>query len=240
MSSSIASDILQQVLQWLRTGGGLIGPHNHSVAQGGPIVTDVPITATNPLQPAIISRTQVLNQNFNADLWRGHRIYSGTTAPIPSTSILNFGDFWFDGSNLWNWNGSKWVKPATGGLSSVNFDVNGSLVGSQSTLNLIQGSNTTITGINNVGASRVDVTFSSTGGGSTPHALLDGVIDNDTVAQAPVKGMMIYGNGTPLWAGLGIGSSNQVLTVVGGVPSWQPAGAATTPSLLRNLIALGT
>lgn len=43
-----------------------------------------------------------------------------------------------------------------------------------------------------------------TGGGvspavGSPHALLDGVQNNDTVAQTPSRGSLIYGNSTPKW-----------------------------------------
>lgn len=38
------------------------------------------------------------------------------------------------------------------------------------------------------------------GGGGAPHALLDGVTDNDTLAAAPTLNALIQGNATPLWA----------------------------------------
>lgn len=162
MSAGVAGDVLQQVLNWIRS-GSVVGPHTHSSTNGGPIISDLPLTVTNPLQPAIISRTQVINQNFNADLWRGHRYYTGLIAPAPSTSILNLGDFWFNGTNLYEWTGSKWVTG--GGLSAVNFYVNSSLIAAQLGINLIQGANITITGVNNSAANRVDVTLSATSAG---------------------------------------------------------------------------
>lgn len=177
-----------------------VGPHTHSSLSGGPISTDQPVTVTNALLPPINTDSQMLCPNLNVQLWDGHRYYTGTVAPTPQTSTLTVGDLWFDGSNLWSWSGTAWVKP-TVAATPLNVDVNDSSVGSQSTLNLIQGSNTTITGVNNLGASRVDVTIASTGG-ATAHNLLDGNIDQDTVAGSSAAGKYIRGNsGSPSkWA----------------------------------------
>ena len=63
---------------------------------------------------------------------------------------------------------------ATGGGAAMpsNYWVNGALVGTRSTLNLIAGANTTIVGVDNSAGDRVDVTISSAAGGSaqTPWA----------------------------------------------------------------------
>ena len=110
MSVSVAKDIIQQILNMIR--GGLVGPHTHSATRGGPIVTDLPITVTNPLAPALNCRTQILNENFNADLWRGQRYYSQSTQPQPSKVPVNKGDSWFDGVHQWQWTGLRWVEQA--------------------------------------------------------------------------------------------------------------------------------
>lgn len=110
MSVSLAKDVIQQVLSMIRS--GLVGPHTHSARSGGPIVTDLPITSTNALAPALNCRTQILNQNFNADLWRGQRYYSQSTQPQPSKVPVNKGDSWFDGLHQWQWTGSQWVEQA--------------------------------------------------------------------------------------------------------------------------------
>lgn len=57
-------------------------------------------------------------------------------------------------------------------------------------------------------------------GNVQPHDLLDGSQNQDTVAHPVVAGDLIFGNGTPLWDGLAIGSVGEVLTVVGGFPAW--------------------
>ena len=41
------------------------------------------------------------------------------------------------------------------------------------------------------------------------HALLDGVLDNDTVATTAARGMLVVGNATPKFAGLVLGSAGQ-------------------------------
>lgn len=53
-----------------------------------------------------------------------------------------------------------------GGASPSNYWVNGALVGTRPTLNLIAGANTTIVGVDNSAGDRVDVTISSAAGGS--------------------------------------------------------------------------
>ncbi len=236
MSQGVATDVISQIIQFIRK-GLLVGPHNHSVAQGGPIVTDLPITVTNPLQPAIVTGSQVLNQNLNADLWRGRRIYNVASAillPAPSTSILNRGDMAWDGKFFYIWAGTAWLPQGT-----INFDVNGGLVGSEQGLNLIQGSNVTVTGADNPGSNRVDVTIAATGGGGTPHPLMDGSQNSDTIAYSPTAGDLITSSGN-LWEGLPAGTNGYVLTMQAGIPSWQPAGAATQPGFLKYLIAVGT
>jgi hypothetical protein len=56
------------------------------------------------------------------------------------------------------------------------------------------------------------------GGGGT-HNLLS-TTHPDTLPASVVIGDMVYGNGTPLWARLPIGSVNQVLGVASGLPTW--------------------
>lgn len=43
------------------------------------------------------------------------------------------------------------------------------------------------------------------------HPLLDGLINNDTVAQSPTRGSLIYGNATPKWDELVLGASGKIL-----------------------------
>lgn len=59
------------------------------------------------------------------------------------------------------------------------------------------------------------------GPGATPHALLDGNYNNDTTASAVARGSIVFGNTTPLWAPLAVGTNGQVLHSNGTDPSWQ-------------------
>lgn len=240
MSSSVAADVITQILN-MRNSGRLTGPHTHSAANGGLIVTDGPITQTNPLTPAIITASQILNQNFNADLWRGHRFSTASTAPLNP----NQGDLWLNTTTynqflLEFWDGHQWVT-----IGALRFDANGVLVGTRPELNLIAGSNITITGTDNAAQNRVDVTIASTSA-STPHPLLDGVQNNDTDASTPALGSLIHGNSdTPsTWDAFTIGTAGQYLRVSVGDVGWSSQldtesgnalpGAGTTGRLFQR------
>lgn len=81
--------------------------------------------------------------------------------------------------------------------------------------NIIAGSNITIT----ERASGNAIEIAASGGGSA-HDLLDGSQNQDTAASVVNAGDLIYGNSTPAWDDLPIGSDGQVLVVAGGLPSW--------------------
>jgi hypothetical protein len=53
----------------------------------------------------------------------------------------------------------------------------------------------------------------------------------DTVSNAVVSGDLIYGNSTPAWSRLPIGNAGDVLTVVGGYPTWQALSGSGITSL---------
>lgn len=65
----------------------------------------------------------------------------------------------------------------------------------------------------------VVVDSAASSGGS--NALLDGSVHSDTVAQTVSRGSLIYGNSTPAWDELTIGSAGKVLTSDGTDVSWQ-------------------
>jgi hypothetical protein len=58
------------------------------------------------------------------------------------------------------------------------------------------------------------------------HALLDGIQNNDTVAQTPTRGSIIYSNSTPVWDELVIGTSGQVLRSDGTDITWSTLALA--------------
>lgn len=57
-------------------------------------------------------------------------------------------------------------------------------------------------------------------GGGSNHDMLDGSVHQDSVADAVSQGSLIYGNATPKWDELVIGSEGQVLASISGVPAW--------------------
>lgn len=86
--------------------------------------------------------------------------------------------------------------------------------------------------------------------GGTPHDLLDGTLDQDTVAGSVVAGDVIVGNTTPKWSRLAVGTPGQLLSPRGSpaVPNWEDelkplefiidgGGATITTGLKGYLIA---
>jgi len=55
---------------------------------------------------------------------------------------------------------------------------------------------------------------------ATAHALLDGSVHSDSVADDVSRGSLIYGNSTPKWAELVVGAANSVLTSNGTDVAW--------------------
>lgn len=114
MSTSTAQDIRDLINNLIR-GRGLVGQHTHRADDGGSIQTDMTIRHRNALVKPLDTDSQILNENLNAELWRGHQIFTGTTAPTLNVNNLALGDFWYDGAHLWVWQVSplkKWVEVA--------------------------------------------------------------------------------------------------------------------------------
>lgn len=81
------------------------------------------------------------------------------------------------------------------------------------------------------------------GGGSVfnPGPLLSGVAGNNsdtTLHTPPAPGDLIFGNSSNLWAALPVSGDGLVLTLVGGLPSWQPAAASGANTALSNLASV--
>ena len=94
---------------------------------------------------------------------------------------------------------------------------------------------------NGVGAAP---TFEDAAGGST-NALLDGSNHTDTVAQTVTRGSLIYGNVTPAWDELVVGTTGQMLTTDGTDVSWgtgtigtEVTGASTALTDTANIAYL--
>jgi hypothetical protein len=70
------------------------------------------------------------------------------------------------------------------------------------------------------------------------NALLDGSNHTDTLAGSVLAGDLIFGNATPKWARLPVGSAGQVLTVVAGAPAWSTQPSAVEHNALSHIAPL--
>src|SRR6266404_927829 len=138
------------------------------------------------------------------------------------------------------------LTPAAGGTGGVSLIAHGLLVGEGT--NPVVALPAATNGQLPIGKAGADPVMSTLTAGTgmtvtnaagsitlapTPHALLDGVIDNDTLAAAPVLGDVLVGNATPKWTRLPgqITSGQKFLSqtgdgVLSAVPSWQAIPAA--------------
>ena len=116
--------------------------------------------------------------------------------------------------------------PITGNLDAnarVTVKQSGTVVGTRRAINFIAGSNISLSISDDAVNEKVDVTISATGGGSSSHNLLDGVVHPDTEATTVTRGMLVVGklSGTEIkWGGLPLGSSGNVLKSDGTDVTW--------------------
>jgi hypothetical protein len=80
----------------------------------------------------------------------------------------------------------------------VNVLKSAAAIGTRRGINLIEGTNVTLTVADDAGNDRVNVTIAASAGGGSNHNLLSGT-HTDTVAASPVLGDLIAGNATPAW-----------------------------------------
>ena len=109
-------------------------------------------------------------------------------------------------------------------------------IGTRRGINLIEGTNVTLTMADDAGNDRVNVTIAATAGGGSNHNLLSGT-HSDTVAASPVLGDLISANSTPAWARL---AGNATTTrkflrqtgngSVSAVPAWDTLLAGDVPT----------
>ena len=71
-------------------------------------------------------------------------------------------------------------------------------IGTRRGINLIEGTNVTLTVADDAGNDRVNITIAASAGGGSNHNLLSGT-HSDTVAASPALGDVIAGNATPAW-----------------------------------------
>jgi hypothetical protein len=80
----------------------------------------------------------------------------------------------------------------------VNVLKSAAAIGTRRGINLIEGTNVTLTMADDAGNDRVNITIAAAAGGGSNHNLLSGT-HTDTVAASPVLGDLIVGNATPAW-----------------------------------------
>lgn len=76
---------------------------------------------------------------------------------------------------------------------------------------------------------QIQVTTAASG-----NVLLDGTVHNDTVAQSPTRGSLIYGNSTPKWDELVVGAANTILKSDGTDTAWTAATGTGSPVLATS------
>ena len=113
----------------------------------------------------------------------------------------------------------------------------GADVGTRRRLNLIEGSNVTLTVTDDGAGEEVDVTIASAGGVSA-HDLLSAT-HTDTVTNTVTRGSLIAGNVTPAWDELVIGAADTFLGSDGTDPSWTAPGALTKVDDTNVTLTLG-
>jgi len=120
--------------------------------------------------------------------------------------------------------------PATSFYQTIQDE--GGALAQQPTFNFI---GTGVTAVDDPGNNRTNITIP---GNVQPHALLDGVQNNDTVANAPTRGSLIFGNATPLWDELLLGGSGQFLKSDGTDVLWDNIVKADISDFAHNLLSL--
>ena len=80
----------------------------------------------------------------------------------------------------------------------INVLKSAAAIGTRRGINLIEGTNVTLTLADDAGNDRVNVTIAASAGGGSNHNLLSGT-HPDTVAASPVLGDLIAANATPAW-----------------------------------------
>ena len=118
----------------------------------------------------------------------------------------------------------------------VNVLKSAAAIGTRRGINLIEGTNVTLTLADDAGNDRVNVTIAASAGGGSNHNLLSGT-HSDTVAASPVLGDLIAANATPAWQRV---AGNTTATrkflrqtgtgTVGALPAWDTLVSGDLPS----------
>jgi hypothetical protein len=171
--------------------------------------------------------------DVNGYLMQGINVFTNATARDAAITAPAEGQFAFtkDNNSLWYYDGAAWVasgatgdiegvtvtSPLTGGGTSGTVTV-GILSGTTSNLGAVQLSDST---------SSTSTTLAATANAvKSAYDIGNAAIPKSTVTT---NGDLIYGTGSSTVTRRAIGSTGQVLTVSGGVPTWStPAAAVPT------------
>jgi hypothetical protein len=181
--------------------------------------------------------------DVNGYLMQGINVFTNATARDAAITAPAEGQFAFtkDNNSLWYYDGAAWVasgatgdiegvtvsSPLTGGGTSGTVNV-GILSGTTSNLGAVQLSDST---------SSTSTTLAATANAvKTSYDLAAAAIPKSTVTTA---GDIIYATGSSAVTRAGIGSTGQVLTVTGGVPTWAtPTGSSLAVSQITDVNTL--
>lgn len=117
---------------------------------------------------------------------------------------------------------SQLYSPAWQKLGGITVRKNtGADVGMRPRLNLIEGSNVTLTVTEDLSDNEIDITIGATGGG-TAHNILSATHTDTTGAGSEATGDILYRNASSQWTRRAIGSAGQVLKAAGTplLPTW--------------------
>jgi hypothetical protein len=181
--------------------------------------------------------------DVNGYLMQGVLVFASEAARNAAITSPQEGQFAYtkDNNSLWYYTGSAWAasgatgdiegvtvtSPLTGGGTSGTVTV-GILSGTTSNLGAVQLSDST---------SSTSTTLAATANAvKTSYDLAGAAIPKSTVTTA---GDVIYATGSSAVTRLGVGSTGQVLTVAGGVPSWATPASSGGMTLLATTTLTG-
>jgi len=127
--------------------------------------------------------------------------------------------------------GASAIRTLAGGIDTSMAQLKGGTTGQ--ILSKTNGTDMAFTWINNDQGDITGVTAGTgiSGGGTTGTV----TITNSMATAITTNGDLIYGTGSGTFSRLGIGSTNQILTVSGGVPTWAtPASSASGLTLITS------
>jgi len=198
--------------------------------------------------------------DVNGYLMQGVLVFASAAARNAAITSPQEGQFAYtkDTNSLWYYDGAAWVasgatgdiegvtvsSPITGGGTSgtVNIAIQDALTTQKGSVQLSDSTSTTssiLAATPTAVKSAYDLATTANTAAGTAQTTANAAIPKSTVTTA---GDVIYATGTSALTRLGIGSTGQVLTVSGGVPSWAtPAGGATFSGCsLRSSVDLTT